>query len=222
MPKEKNEELHRSIACAAGLSFLAVGYDATSYQKIADDAGTTRVNVQYVAGKKMNLLLDFMELTLDTIVNFAQEKLGYTSRDYKGMFVTAQIAFALAFHTESFHKIAMDVLRNRELTEEMLALDYSWAYKYQGLDIPSDDSLQQDDIIMTMGGFYELLFFHLRKGTSFDYRERLREVVAVVAKTRDESKEAIKEVADLPLIDEARLRTISREIERTLIADLST
>lgn len=61
MPKAKNQELVQAVECAVGRSFLS---NATSYQVIADAAGTTRANVQYVADKKENLLMRFMERAL--------------------------------------------------------------------------------------------------------------------------------------------------------------
>lgn len=67
---------------------------------------------------------------------------------------------------------------------------------------------------MAMGGFYELLYFHLSHGTTFDYREALREVVVVVAQTRDATEAEVEAVRALPLIDADELAAASREIER--------
>lgn len=68
---------------------MSVGYNATSYQVIADAAGTTRANVQYVAGKKENLLMRFMERALDVIADYAHKRFGRASTDYEGMLAVA-------------------------------------------------------------------------------------------------------------------------------------
>lgn len=223
MPRAKNLGLTRAVECAAGQSFLSVGYNATSYQAIADAAGTTRANVQYVAGKKENLLMRFMERVLNVVADFAAEWRGPFSSDYEGMFAVAQLSFALSFHSEGFSKIAMDTLRDRDLTSEMLMLDYRWAFAYQRLDEEQaqGDSRHQDRIIMAMGGFYELLYFHLSRGTTFDYRESLREVVAVVAQTRDATEAELAAARALPLIDVDELAKTSAEIEQLVLQSLA-
>ena len=70
-----------------------------------------------------------------------------------------------------------DVIRDRDLTGEVLAFNAGWALKRSGAasgDVP-DDVMRT--VVTHMGGFYELLYFCLKEGLPFDVRTELPPVV---------------------------------------------
>ena len=85
--------------------------------------------------------------------------------------------FAIWQNVERAAQALADVIRDRDLTGEVLAFNASWALERSGAaseDVP-DDVMRT--VVTHMGGFYELLYFCLKEGLPFDVRTELPPVV---------------------------------------------
>lgn len=182
MARSENGEARRAIEQAAFDLFAEVGYAKTSYSAIAERCGITKALVQYYFRKKEELALGLLTRLLEESI----DGLGLRGSDAPeaGRFGelwrigTAYFDRMLCLAPSGYRTFLQDVLASRELTGDVLAFNVGWACSYLGRDAASLGSDASDDVIMSMGGFYELLYHALREGRPFDTARYLRRVVA--------------------------------------------
>ena len=87
-----------------------------------------------------------------------------------------------------------DLIRNRDLTEEVLSFNGTWALAQMGeeRDLETSDPRVMRAVIVQMGGFYELMYHCLMAGDMMDVAFELSLVVRafVVALGYDEQEAA--------------------------------
>lgn len=178
MARPRNEELKEKIVLAAWTQFHERGYDATSYSSIAEACDISRNLAQYHFPKKELLAIAFMERLLSE----CQEALGYDDEsligNYRRVFEVGCCYFEFLLQ-HGYRQFLLDIIASRELTEDILAFNQSWALTHIGaLGL---DQLSQADVtrsvVMHMGGFYELLYHCLRNDEPFDIGGGLRYVM---------------------------------------------
>ena len=178
MARPRNEELKEKIVLAAWTQFHERGYGATSYSSIAEACDISRNLAQYHFPKKELLAIAFMERLLSE----CQEALGYDDEsligNYRRVFEVGCCYFEFLLQ-HGYRQFLLDIIASRELTEDILAFNQSWALTHIGaLGL---DQLSQADVtrsvVMHMGGFYELLYHCLRNDEPFDIGGGLRYVM---------------------------------------------
>lgn len=180
MPRKENAEARESIQRAAFAAFRERGYTATSYTEIAARCGMNRALVQYYFKKKETLALALFTRLLEQTV----ELLGYTEPEgpeenrFAELYRIGQVHFAFLCKSDGYLRFLQDVLGSRELTEDVLAFNGSWAFAYLGRDEHALDAETMDSVIMGMGGFYELLYHCLREERRMDIAAGLHRVMA--------------------------------------------
>ena len=131
MARPRNEELKEKIVLAAWTQFHERGYDATSYSSIAEACDISRNLAQYHFPKKELLAIAFMERLLSE----CQEALGYDDEsligNYRRVFEVGCCYFEFLLQ-HGYRQFLLDIIASRELTEDILAFNQSWALTHIG------------------------------------------------------------------------------------------
>ena len=179
MARPENNDSRRRIEQAAFRLFKEEGYTKTSYSAIADACDMTKALVQYYFKKKEDLAIDLMRATLDECI----DDLGYRGVEsseaerFRELLQIGTEYFGRLLASDGYVSFLADILASRKLTETVLAFNAEWAYTYLGRGDQTLDQDASDVVIMSMGGFYELLYHVLEEGRSMDIRPLLRRVV---------------------------------------------
>lgn len=182
MARPRNEQLKREIARVAQRQFEERGYDATSYASIAEECGISRNLVQYHYPKKQLLAIAYMEGVLAR----SRTELGLDGAslvgDYDAILAIGVRFFQKLLATEGTRAFLLDIIRSRDLTEEVLAFNASWAIERAvggAQDVPAP---VMRSVRVHMGGFYELLYHCLKTGEPMDVQSELASVVNAFAR----------------------------------------
>ena len=208
MARPRNEELKEKIVLATWTQFHERGYDATSYSSIAEACDISRNLAQYHFPKKELLAIAFMERLLSE----CQEALGYDDEslvgNYRRVFEVGCCYFEFLLQ-HGYRQFLLDIIASRELTEDVLAFNQSWALTHIGalrLDQPSQADVTRS-VVMHMGGFYELLYHCLSNDEAFDIAESLRYVMEGFVLSLGASEETARNLfAGSPDVHEAAAR----------------
>lgn len=185
MARPKNEELKADITATVERQFIKQGYNATSYRTIAEECGIGRALVQYHFPKKEKLAEAFMASLLEKSI----VELGFTEADLHGNFDAIKAVgvhyFEKLLAKKGSRQFLQDILEKRDMTEEILSFNLNWALSH--LDASTADKTShvrlQRNVILHLGGFYELLYWSLRHDESIDIESELTIVVDSFAKT---------------------------------------
>lgn len=192
MTQKSRPDSKTLIKQAAYSQFLSVGFNATTYQSIADACDLARTNIQYHFPNKTVLALTFMEDLLVAVRDSLEASPIVTTDKMDNMFLIGQVFFAFLLDGEGHRKFALDLVSSRVLTGEILSLDYSWGLTYLGLDLDSLDPKLNEDIIFSMGGFYELLYHSLNENKPFNIYRQLSKVMKTIMEDLEFSREEIQ------------------------------
>ncbi|MGI6590113.1 MAG: TetR/AcrR family transcriptional regulator [Eggerthellaceae bacterium] len=170
MGRPRNYKLKERIAKAACALFREQGYDDTSYADIAQACGIRKNLVQYHYPRKELFAIAFMERVLAE----AQAALGYSNEDLRddfgAIYRVGVCYFEYLLREGGYRTFLQDVIRNRDLTERILAFNIQWALERSNVDAshgdPEGDMVRS--VVASMGGFYELLYYCLKNGYAFD------------------------------------------------------
>lgn len=179
MPRKENAEAKEAIRQAAFAAFRERGYAATSYTAIAERCGMSRALVQYYFKKKEDLALSLFTLLLEQSVDL----LGYAHPEgpeenrFAELYRIGQVHFAYLTREDGYRCFLEDVLGSRELTEDVLAFNGTWAFRYLGRGAEELDAATMDSVVMSMGGFYELLYHCLKEDRQMDVAGGLHRVM---------------------------------------------
>ncbi|MGI6032585.1 MAG: TetR/AcrR family transcriptional regulator [Coriobacteriales bacterium] len=183
MPRPRNDKLKEQIATESWRQFRAHGYNGTTYSTIAKKCGISRNLVQYHFPKKELLASGFMEHVLAE----AQAALGLSDQalfnDFPSIYEVGCCFFLFLMQKGGYRQFLSDTVSSRELTQDTLAFDLEWAL--DRLELPEDIDLEpvRQEVIVSMGGFYELMYYCLKADKPFPVEERLAKVVDGFAKT---------------------------------------
>lgn len=185
MARPKNERLKTRIRTAAWRLFATDGYEATSYTAIAEAVGISRNLVQYHFPKKDVLAAELFENCLSRTC----QVLGLTDDDLRNnleaIYAVGSVYFTYLESEEGLGAFLLDVLKSRELTHAACAFNARWIL---GHVADAQGSLTFDEggktvrtLVGHMGGFYELLYFELERGSTLDAAEALSPVMKALA-----------------------------------------
>jgi AcrR family transcriptional regulator len=226
MARPQNIQLKAQISRASRRLFREYGYDATSYSAIAKACGISRNLVQYHFPKKELLAIDFMERVLQA----AQQALGLTSASLQGdfgrIYQVGVCYFAYLLHEpDGYRTFLLDIVRSRDLTEDVLAFNVQWALKrsQDGRTTPDDDVVVDDAVmravIVRMGGFYELLYHCLKNGVDIDVAKELADVVRAFMVALGSSQTRANRAVSPKLMDDVDLASVVADMDAQLTAE---
>lgn len=189
MARPRNDKLKEQIVRESWRQFRTHGYSGTTYRTIADACGISRNLVQYHFPKKELLSTAFMECVLEQ----AQQALGLSPEairnNYRAIYEVGCCFFAFLLQKEGYRSFLLDVIASRERTENVLAFNVSWALAR--IDVPKGIDIEpvRQEVVVSMGGFYELLYYCLKEQKPFAVLPRLACVVerfqAAIAQAAD-------------------------------------
>lgn len=216
MTQKTRPDSKQLIKQAAHQQFLSVGYNATTYQSIADACGLARTNIQYHFPNKTALALSFIEDLLISVRDSLEISPLVTTDRMENMFLIGQVFFAYLLDGENHRKFALDLVSSRALTGEILSLDYSWGLTYLGLDLDSLDPSMNEDIIFSMGGFYELLYHSLNEDKPFDIYRQLSKVLKTIMEDLDYKKPEIQKHLENCRVSTADIEAVCKQVDKKL------
>ena len=180
MARPRNEELYNSIKNEAYRQLLTYGYTDTTYQSIASACGVTRTAVQNYYASKPDLALSFFGDLLEVIQTTVRERHLHEENEFDTMFCIGQSFFAFLLQDSESRKLLLDMATSREITSEVLAFEYAWGIRFIAQERTVSEETFRDDVIVSMGGFYELLYSYLKDGRSFDMPVHLGRVIRTI------------------------------------------
>ena len=174
MPRPRNEELHRRVTATAFDQLLTRGIAATSYASVASACGTTRAVVQDYYPRKNDMLGALSKALNDIAMQVtlaAYETLDISDEQAKKvghLFLSGSAYFEYMQRAASRRDFLRELLRDRDQTESLISSVMYRSFDEIGrLDVV-DDPAYRNDLIMSIGGFYELFYDHLKHGVHFD------------------------------------------------------
>jgi Transcriptional regulator len=198
MARPKNEENRDRIARSAYRLFLEQGYEATTYQAIADSCGIKRALVQHYFPSKTDLAIAFFTTILNETVEALRRERLESGDGLRDTFLVGQVFFTYFLRDESSRRLILDIIVSRALTEEVLAFNYRWGMDYLGVPEEERTEEQEDDIVSSMGGFYEYLYRRLKAGEAVDVERHLGRVIATIADSRGGRRAARAPACPMP------------------------
>lgn len=177
MARPRNEELYNSIKQTAYHQLMTYGYTDTTYQSIASACGVTRTAVQNYYPSKPDLAISFFGDLLEVTLNVVQEAEIHQENEFDFMYGIGQSFFAFLLQDAESRKLLLDTVSSREITGEVLAFEYKWGSAFLQTPLSVPEEKFQNDVIVSMGGFYELLYSHLKDDRAFDLSTHLGRVV---------------------------------------------
>lgn len=169
MSRSENIELRRKLSAAIWRLLCNKGLDATSYQDIANEAGVSRSLVQHYYPRKMDFAVDFLEglleiaATVSSIDAYARKET-LTPLDAQRM---GCLYYGYLLDENGARAVLFDILKNREFADELMRQHYEWALLNLNPTLPPYER-RTEEVIMTWGGFYELMYASVKQGMTFD------------------------------------------------------
>ncbi len=174
MSRKRNTENEEHIGKTAFRLFLENGYHKTTYQTIAEASGNERTVVQLYFPKKDYLIIDFLNKLLDISIEYIDHDMPHAENSFVKLFCVGQIYFSFLMKNQN---LTLEVFSDRGITEKILFLNEDWTYNFLRMD-PSDKTVElTEDIIMYMGGAYELMYRNIVKGEAVNIPRLLKKVV---------------------------------------------
>lgn len=166
MPRSRNDITERSIRAAAWALFLEKGTSATSYTDLAQASGVSRPLVQRYVPKKALLVKECVAAIRDAADRACGEAFPTADDPLVRLYLLGQVNVAAYFSGDGIRRIMLDVFASRELTRQTIDDNFVWTVSEMLPGHPlSEQEGEPDELVMAMGGLYELLYVHLARGT---------------------------------------------------------
>ncbi len=222
MPRPRNDEIREKVLIAFWKSFQEEGYEAASYGRIAKELKINKALVQYHYPKKEQIAIALMERLLSESEDVLHiDRTGNIAQDFASLYRIGQTFFAFLLQKKGYRQFLYDVIKSRDLTEDVLAFDLSWALQFVTIDIPdSSESANADvdrSVILRMGGFYELLYHCLKNDLPFDVSAGLNDVLVAFIVALGYTKEQATEFLAPGMMDEAELESAVSVLNERLL-----
>lgn len=227
MARPRNEALYNSVRNEAFRQLFEQGYKTTSYTTIARACGTTRAIVQdYFPKKREMALAAIADLTEIAFRAAAAQALPFGELDDElakiaQMDVAATCFFQLFQEEERPRRFLGEFIENRDNAEVLIIYIMNWAFGEAGHEEALEPPAQADDLIASLGGFYELVYYHFKHGGSFDvcacYAKVTVEWMRVLGRSEQDIAATLQAVESVPA--EARAAVI-KSIRRTFKASV--
>lgn len=217
MARPRNEELFNSIKKEAYRQLMTRGYKDTTYQSIASACGVTRAAVQNYYSSKLELSLAFYYDLLGVIHEIVQEKQLHQDSEFDFMFCIGQCFFAYLMQDDGSRKFLEESVGNRDITEETMDFEYQWGVKFLSTSLTVTEEKFHEDVLVSMGGFYTLLYKYLKDNVPIDIPTHLGRVVRTIMHdygySYDDAKAYIASHAMTPAEADPVLTEVAKRME---------
>lgn len=217
MARPRNEALYQKIKTEAYHQLMTRGYTDTTYQSIATACGVTRTAVQNYFASKEDLSFLFFGDLLDAIGTAVKTHDLHQENIFDTMFCIGQSLFHFLMRTENGTTLLLDSVSDRQLTSKSILFDYAWGMDFlqQENKMSTDEKLEYD-IIVAMGGFYELLYHCLSNGRDFDIGVHLGRVVRSIMHDYNYSYDEAKAFVAAHVMTEKEIDLVLTEVSNQL------
>ena len=167
MPKARNEKTEQAIRSAAWRLFFERGFEATSYTDLAEASGVSRSLVQRYFSRKELLVGWCVSEIRRAAVEVCDEAYPQRVGPLERLYLRGQVSIATYFACDGIRRFMLDVFSNRELTQQTIFEGFRWTVLEVLPERPELlEANEPDELIMAMGGLYELVYLYLvRKQT---------------------------------------------------------
>ena len=182
MARSENPELKKKLGIALQKHLYGKGLEATSYQTIADEVGISRALVQHYCPRKMDFAIDFLQRLLSAtasilgIDKYAENK----ALSYSDAYLIGCLYYGFLLNENGGRHLLFDILKNRELSDELMYLHYQWGLTNLDSSRPEFESRSQE-VIETWGGFYELMYYSIKYDLEIDVSAKTVPLLAAFA-----------------------------------------
>ncbi|AVK49344.1 hypothetical protein AXY43_15800 [Clostridium sp. MF28] len=176
MGRPKNTQNRDLIAKTAFNLFLNKGYNKTSYKDIADNSSNERTLIQYYFPKKELLITDFLNKLLSLSEQYITEKSLKSDNNFINLYIIGQIHFSFLLMNDEMKTLTLDIVSNRAITKEIVFFNENWVFSFFNLSAELNKELS-DDIVMIMGGTYELIYRYISKSESLNVPNLLKKIM---------------------------------------------
>ena len=180
MARPRNEELYNTIKQTAYRQFMTQGYTDTTYQSIASACGVTRTAVQNYYASKSDLYMEFSADLLAALHKVVRGEGLHQENEFDIMFCIGQSFFAFMMQDDGRRKFLQESVASRELTEETLDFEFQWGIRFLTSPMSVPEQKFHDDVLVSMGGFYTLVYKYLKDGQPIDIPTHLGRVVRTI------------------------------------------
>ncbi|MBR5754197.1 MAG: hypothetical protein IKX83_06915, partial [Clostridia bacterium] len=146
---------------------------------------------------------------LDTVI---REKQIHQENEFDFMFCIGQSFFSFLLKDENRRKLLLDLTASREITGEVLAFEYKWGVQFLAAEQTVPDQKFFDDVFVSMGGFYELLYRYLKDNKPFDLSTHLGRVIRTIMHDHGYSYDDAKNFVAAHHMTEDELETITSAV----------
>ena len=180
MAKGRNAATERSVLHAAWDLFCACGVDKTSYTELAERSGVSRPLVQRYFPKKDLLVEECVRRIRQESVAVGDACVacampGTPPSPLGLLYARGQVNVAAYFADEGVRRLMCGVFASQSLPQQTIAEGLRWTmHEVLPERVLPDQVDEPDEIIMAMGGMYELIYTYLRKNTELDIPRCIR------------------------------------------------
>ena len=213
MARPRNEELFNTIKKTAYRQLITYGYADTTYQSIASACGVTRTAVQNYYPTKNDLQMQFFSDLL-TVTKQAVENEGiHQENEFDFMLCIGELTFLYLMQDAGTRKFLMEVSNSREMTEETLDFEFQWGISFLSTPLSVSEQKFHDDVLVSMGGFYTILYSYLKDGKPFDTRTHLGRVVRTIMHDYGYSYDDAKAFVETHHVTDTELAAVCEQID---------
>lgn len=222
MPRPRNNDLYGRIADEVFRQMLSRGYTATSYASIADACGTSRAIVQDYFPRKTQMAILVMDRSFDTAFECTSDFCDAKRIEDAMLDSVARLYAAATTHLEFMQRDAgrrffmRDFLKDRDNTEVQLFNIMSRSFGFIGRIDVVEDPAYRDDLLMSMGGFFEVFYYHLKEERSLDIQLYFSQVTRIWLRATGYPREKLGTALDLFALTEEQFDDAVREMDRRL------
>lgn len=174
MSRPRNEELSSRVRTAVINQLLSRGLASTSYASIAKAAGTTRAVVQAYYPHKTDMANEYSRVSSDIAMEITEapyKRLPMADEQAKKiahLFLSGSLYFEFMQRDDTRRSYLAEILRDRDQAEALIFMIADFSFAEINRDDVIEDPAYRNDIIMSIGGLFELLYYHLKHGIHFD------------------------------------------------------
>jgi AcrR family transcriptional regulator len=210
--KPRKHETEDTILDAAWRLFGEQGYPNVSYNDLAEESGIKKGTVQHYFPKKEEILLGLLCRLRENSRLVGQEMEIGTTTLFEHLYILGQIYLSSLMYDSKTRRFFSSVLENRALTDEAISLDFSWSKEFVGVRPQGSRNGSFDpDMVVAMGGLYELMFHCIRHDEPIDIPQRLMPPFFVLANRLGIAQKACQKMLLRCQLPDKKLRSCAEE-----------
>jgi len=201
MGRPRNETLYERVSAEVFRQLLLNGIAKTSYASIAQACETTRAVVQDYFARKDDMVDALsthlndcaMEATAPYCETFALDD---QLTPVAHLFLAGSAYFEFIQRTEGRKAFFLELLRDRDLTEALMRIVINRSFGEIEREDVIEDPAYRNNLIMSIGGFFELFYDYLKRGEYFEPTLYFGQMTRVWMRSAGFSSEQVAQVLE--------------------------